>query len=159
LVAVPMLEENTAVGVLVIYRTEIRPFTDKQIELLNNFAKQAVITIENTRRAAGIATAADGHGRCPQGEPVFRAMLENAVRICEANFGVLFRFSVTGVCDARRATTFIVSLGLMRLLTPTKEWCGKHRPSSDPTFPRGGLATRNSVRQYENQSPQSDVFF
>ena len=104
LIVVPMLKENELIGVIVVYRTEVRQFADKQIELLTNFAAQAVIAIENTRLLNELRQSLEQQTATADvlrvissspGElkPVFQAMLENATRICEAKFGTLYRFA------------------------------------------------------------------
>ena len=108
LLIVPMLKDRDLVGVIAIYRREVRPFTDRQVELVKSFASQAVIAIENARLFVGeqqhareLAESLERQTATSEvlkvisssrGElgPVFRVMLENAVRLCGAKFGNLW---------------------------------------------------------------------
>jgi GAF domain-containing protein len=122
LLLVPMLKDNELIGAFTLARQEVRPFTDKQIELVKNFAAQAVIAIENTRllnelrqrttdlteRTADLTEALEQQTATTEVlqvisaspgdlQPVFAAMLENAVRICDATFGNIYRAEDDGL--------------------------------------------------------------
>jgi GAF domain-containing protein len=108
ILAVPLLREDEAIGALAIRRTEAKPFTDKQIELVTTFADQAVIAIENARlfdevqsRTRELSESLEQQTATSevlkvisssQGElqAVFDSMLANATRLCSAKFGTLF---------------------------------------------------------------------
>ncbi len=142
LLAVPMLKDNELVGALALSRQEVRPFTDKQIELVKNFAAQAVIAIENTRLLSELRQRTTDLTESLQQQtatsevlrvissspgdlqPVFARMLENAVRICDAKFGTLFRFDGKTLRPAAQVGTPLALVKAQRLSEPLQETPG-----------------------------------
>jgi GAF domain-containing protein len=155
LFVVPMLRENDLVGAIAIYRTEVRPFTNQQVELVTNFAAQAVIAIENTRLLNELRESLQQQTATSEVlkvissspgelEPVFQAMLANAMRVCEAKFGLMQRYDgdtwKIAAAHVRRHTpnfcsntTSISSQDLKRSLRASP---GPSRWSRSPTLPR-----------------------
>src|SRR4029079_5501319 len=106
--SIPLLREDTLIGVYSIARTRVEPFTDKEIELATSFASQAVIAIENARllnelrqRTGDLSEALDQQTATSEVlkvissspgdlQPVFDAMLAKATKLCEASYGVLW---------------------------------------------------------------------
>ena len=155
ILGVPLLREGVAIGVIILTRAIVRPFTDKQIELVSTFADQAVIAIENVRlfeaeqqRTRELSESLEQQtatsevlqviSRSPGDlEPVFNAMLDNAVRLCDAKFGTLY------LCDGDAFRAVAIhnappAFAAARRLTPS-------RPP--PDVPLGRVAITKQVVQ------------
>ena len=150
ILGVPLFREGIPIGVLLLQRGAVRRFNEKQIKLVETFANQAVIAIENTRlfeaerqRARELTESLEQQTATSEVlqvissspgelEPVFEAMLENAVRICNAKFGNIYRWdgelmhllaahnTPPALAEARRQSAFRPS-SIVRQMVETKE--------------------------------------
>ena len=166
---VPMVNDNEVIGAIVIYRPEVRPFSDKQVALVESFAAQAVIAIENARlltelresleqqtataEVLGVISSSPGAL-----QPVFDAMLDNATRICEAQQGMLLnydgeRFSAVAL---QGVPLSLVQMGQSFAMPPdsnlgrtvtTKMVVHEHDLAASPAYLRGHRPTVNAVEK------------
>ena len=151
-VAVPMLKDDKLVGTIVIYRQEVCSFTDKQIALLENFAAQAVIAIENARLLAELRERTDDLTESLEQQTatskvlevisrsafdlhaVFETLAENAVRLCGADRGAILRFD----------GELLRVAALVNASAEFTEWIKKHpvRPGRHSASARAALEHR-----------------
>jgi two-component system NtrC family sensor kinase len=159
LVAVPMLKDGKLIGAILIYRQEVRPFDEKQIALVQTFAAQAVIAIENTRLLNELRESLQQQTATAEvlrvissspGElaPVFQGMLQNSIRICEAKFGQMF-------LSDQGTVRIVAHLGVPAALAEFDEGRGAFQPMAGGPLERT-LRTKQFVHVVDMSSEYAE---
>ena len=159
LLGVPMLKEDKLVGAIAIYRQEVRPFTDKQIELVKNFAAQAVIAIENTRLLNELRESLQQQTATADVlkvisrstfdlQTVLQTLVESAARLCDADKATITR---------QKEDAFYRAASL-RLLPEFMDYIEAFRSSPNGHGVRARTA-RRQVRSYSRRSGRSRIHF
>jgi GAF domain-containing protein len=145
---VPLLRDSEAIGLIMLARQRVEPFTDRQIALVSTFADQAVIAIENARLLTEqqealeqqTATAEVINASRGKLEPVFDVILEKAMRLCDAAFGMF---------NANQGTSFrtVVTRGVPAAFAAFR---ARQPPTPSPGSPFGrAVATRRPVHVFD----------
>jgi two-component system, NtrC family, sensor kinase len=161
LLVVPMIKNDELIGAIAIYWQEARPFTEKQMELISNFAAQAVIAIDNARlfselreslqQQTATADVLKVISASPgELESVFRAMLENAVRFCEAQFAQLFLYEPEA--------NHFRAVGTLDVPPMWAEYLGENPIPASPKVPLGRAAiTRQPIHVVDIRADEAYI--
>ena len=142
----PLLREGVPVGMISVRRTEVRPFSDKQIKLLETFAAQAVIAIENVRLFQELKESLEQQTATSEIlgviassptdiQPVLDVVAENAARLCEAENAVIFRIEGDRIQRVAIHGTMPVVHGPLRQSIGPPQFRAGDRRSTDGTRP------------------------